>query len=116
MVISLFVLWALTGWCGNEPLILWFPLPPPVPERPPRPNWLVLRIIGMVFGVIGGFVFSRVFGPGPEPWLAAGPQPEPWGIALFAAATAVGAFVAARFVTDIYGQLTNRRLAERVGS
>ena len=111
MTISLLVLWTLTGWCGTVPLILQIVKLPPIPDPdpPPRPNWLVLRIIGAVSGVIGGFVFSRVFGPSPEPWLAAGPRPEPWAIALFAAATAVGAFVAARFVTDIYGQLTNRR-------
>ena len=111
MIISLLVLWALTGWCGTVPLILQIVKLPPIPDPdpPPRPNWLVLRIIGAVSGVIGGFVFFRVFGPWPEPWLAAGPRPEPWAIALFAAATAVGAFVAARFVTDIYGQLTNRR-------
>ena len=109
MTVSLFVLWALTGWCGSVPLILEILKPPSIPDPPPRPNWLVLRMIGAVSGVIGGFVFSRAFGPQPEPWLAAGPHPEPWGVALFAAATAVGAFVAARFVTDIYGQLTNRR-------
>lgn len=111
MTISLFVLWALTGWCGTVPLRLRIPIPLPVPDPdpPPRPNWLVPTIIGAVSGMIGGFVFSRAFGPSPEPWLTAGPQPEPWAIAVFAAATAVGAFVAARFVTGLYAQLSNRQ-------
>jgi len=108
MTIALFMLWASTGWCGTVPLILSITKGPLVPEPPPRPNWLVLRMIGAVSGVIGGFVFSRVFGPWPEPWLVAGPQPEPWMIALFAAATAVGAFVVSRVITDIYGQIKAR--------
>jgi len=62
-------------------------------------------MIGAVSGVIGGFVFSRAFGPQPEPWLAAGPRPEPWAMAIFAVASAVGAFVVSRVVTDIYEQI-----------
>jgi len=105
MMVSLLVLWALAGWCGSVPLILSITKGPLVPEPPPRPNWLVLRMIGAVSGVIGGFVFSRAFGPQPEPWLAAGPRPEPWAMAIFAVASAVGAFVVSRVVTDIYEQI-----------
>ncbi|MFL6228130.1 MAG: hypothetical protein ACJ741_05065 [Pyrinomonadaceae bacterium] len=101
MLFPLIVLWALVGWCGNEPRRL---VPtPPKPE--PGPDWLVSRVIGAVAGVIGGFAYLKVFGPHPEPWLSAGPQPEPWLPAVFAAATTVGAFVAARIITGIYGQM-----------
>lgn len=108
-MMPLFILWALTGWCGTVPWIFLFPPPPPDPERPPRPNWLLLRIIGVVSGVGGGWVFTNTFAFGQGvPRIAEGPYPEPWLRIVFAAATAVGAFIAARFVTDIYGQLSNR--------
>jgi hypothetical protein len=69
-MIPLLLLWALLGW-GS---VLILPPPPldlePLPRGPrPRPYWLILRIIGMVAGVIGGWVFSIVFRPHPEPWL-----------------------------------------------
>lgn len=110
MTTSLFVLWAVTGWCGNELFRIKIPKEVFVPEPRPKPNWLVLRTIGAVTGLIGGFVFSQVFGSGRGLLsLAAKPEPEPWITAVFAAATAVGAFVAARFVTDIYEQLSGSR-------
>lgn len=106
----LYVLWAVTGWCATVPVRIKITKGPPIPDPDsgPKPNWIVLRIIGVVSGVIGGFVFSRVFQPEPEPWLTAGPHPEPWALAVFAAATAVGAFVVARLVTDLYEQFSNR--------
>ena len=108
---SLLLLWILTGWCANVPR---YRIPrrripvPPEPDPPPRPNWIVPTIIGVVAGVIGGWVFVEVFGPYPEPWREAGPFPEPWARAVFAAASAVGAFVLGRVATDIYEQLSNR--------
>jgi hypothetical protein len=95
MYLYLIVLWALVGWCGTVP-----PRPlPPLPD-PPRPRpWFVSKAIGMVAGVVGGYVFTQVFLP---------QDPDPIRSALFAAASAVGAFVAARVVTDIYEQLSNR--------
>lgn len=72
-----------------------------IPERPPRPNWL-LRVIGVVGGVIGGRVFTEAFGL-PVPWITAGPSPEPWMGVIFAAATTVGAFIGASLLVDIYG-------------
>lgn len=111
-MIPLILLWVLAGWSGVP---VDFKVPPwqrePDPKLPPRPRpyWLT-RIIGMVAGVIGGFAFLAVFGPQPEPWrVVAGPHPEPWATAVFAAATAAGAFIAARIVTDIYEQLSTRR-------
>ena len=109
MKISLMVLWVLAGWCGSELRRINFPPPHvSVPEPPPHPEWLVTRIIGAVTGLIGGWGFVQTFGPGPEPWLTAGPRPEPWAVALFAAATAVGAFVVSGVITDIYRQIRGR--------
>jgi hypothetical protein len=124
MTIYITLLWILAGWCGSEPRIIYFPFPfPPIPdpEPPPRPEWskwFVPRIIGAVTGLIGGWGFVQAFGPRPEPWLLLKPHPEPWvaggdpvpwAMAVFAATTAVGAFVVSRVVTDIYGQLSRRR-------
>ena len=63
----------------------------------------------MIAGIIGGWAFTRVFGPLPEPWVTAGPRPEPWVSALPAAASSLGAFVVARVATDIYGRLRGGR-------
>jgi len=106
---TLIWLWILVGWCGSgaPTIVIKGPLHGKDPEPPPRPEWLVSRIIGVVTGVIGGWAFSIAFGPYPEPWLKDQPRPEPW-IAVFAAATAVGAFVVSRFVTDIYGRIRQR--------
>jgi hypothetical protein len=112
MRLSLFVLWALAGWCIVGAPIISLRLPGrgvDIPERPPHPNWLLLRTIGVVGGVIGGLVFTAVFGPWPEPWITAGPQPEPWIPVVVAAATTVGAFLGARLLVDIYGLITGRR-------
>lgn len=119
MRLSLFALWALEGWCLVG-LFRWR-LPPQldIPERPPRPNWLTPRIIGVVGGVIGGMVFTAAFGypvpwltaafGDPVPWMTAGPRPEPWMGVIFAAATTVGAFLGASLLTDIYGLIRGNR-------
>ncbi|MDQ2936108.1 MAG: hypothetical protein M3R67_01215 [Acidobacteriota bacterium] len=100
MNVSLIVLWALVGWCGSEPRIIRFPWPgPPVPDPDPEPWWLVSRIIGVAAGILGGWGFTQVFGP----------QPEPWRLALPAATSAVGAYVVARVVTDVYAKLTGAK-------
>jgi hypothetical protein len=114
MRIALLVLWGITGWCATL-LLLRLRLPPPpldTPEEPPpRPNWLLRRVIGVVGGVVGGLVFTAAFGPRPEPWIifkpqpvpwvTAGPSPEPWML-LVAAATTVGAFLGASLLVDLY--------------
>jgi len=115
MRLSLFVLWGITGWCGTLLLLLLrFPPPPLVDtqERPPRPNWLLHRIIGVVGGVVGGWVFTEAFGQG-VPWIATGPYPEPWLRIVFAAATAVGAFIGASLLTDLYGLVRSSRKVTR---
>jgi len=97
-MISLIGLWALAGWCGTVPW-RWrrrrIPSPPdPEPWRFSITAWIISRVIGVVSGVIGGWGFTQVFGPHPEPWTSALP----------AAASAIGAFVLAGVITDIYEQ------------
>jgi hypothetical protein len=98
MSATLIIFWLLVGWCGTVP----HPPFPPVPDPdPPRPHpWLVSKVIGGVAGIIGGWVYTQVFLP---------QDPDPIRSALFAAASAVGAYVAAGVITDIYGQITTRR-------
>ena len=86
---GLLALWALVGWCGTPYPRWWWRIPPPQPDPEP---WWRSRLVGVVAGVLGGWAFTQVFGP----------QPEPWNV-LTAAATSVGAFVASRFVGDIVG-------------
>jgi len=93
MNVSLLVLWALVGWCGTVPRR--WPWPPPPPDPGPDPWWLFSRVIGVIAGIIGGWAFTRVFGPQPEPWVSALP----------AAASSLGAFVVARVATDIIGRV-----------
>lgn len=85
-VFPLYALWALGGWCGT-PYPGWWPRPHPDPEP-----WWRSKLIGVVAGVVGGWAFTQAFGPQPEPWTSAVP----------AAATVVGAFVASRFLGDLY--------------
>ncbi len=99
----LFALWALVGWCGSEPRRIRLPKGPWPPEPDPEPWWLVSRIIGVLAGIIGGLAYTKVFGP----------QPEPWSQALPAAVSSLGAFAAARFVTDVYGKVAGARDAAR---
>lgn len=115
MRLSLFVFWAIVGWCITGVRIWWWhgPIPIDTPEPVPHPNWLVLRIIGVVGGIIGGWVFMRVFGPQPEPWSVAGPGPQPWAMVVFAAATSVGAFLGASLLTDLYGLVRGNRTMTR---
>lgn len=95
MSFPLIALWVLVGWCGNEPRPIPIIGPGPDPDPDPKPYWIT-KFIGVVAGVLGGWGYTQVFGP----------QPEPWSHALPAAATAVGAFVVARFVTDLFGKLS----------
>lgn len=93
MSLTLFALWAAVGWCGT-PYPGWWRGPRPHPD--PEPWWLIGKIIGVVAGIVGGWAFTQAFGPRPEPWTSALP----------AAASALGAFVVARIVGDIYGRLS----------
>ena len=92
MSLTLLALWAFVGWCGTVPRRWPFPPGPPDPD----PWWFISRIVGIVSGLLGGWIYTR--------WFPC-PPPEPWVSALPAAASAVGAFVTARFVTDIVGRM-----------
>ncbi len=96
MNLSLIALWALVGWCGTVPR----PRFPPPPEPDPWPIYLVGRVIGVVSGIVGGYVFTQVFLP---------QDPDPIRSGVYAAASAVGAYVASGVVTDIHGLIFNRR-------
>jgi hypothetical protein len=97
---SLIILWALVGWCGTVPRPWWPPLPPPPDPPEPRPCLVCGKVLGAIAGIIGGWAYTQVFLP---------QDPIPARSALYAASTAVGAFVVARVVTDVYGLISNKR-------
>jgi hypothetical protein len=78
---ALFALWAIAGWCGNEPPWWWWwirrHLPPPPPPPPDGDPWWRSKLIGVVAGIIGGWVSTQVFGPSAlmTPSQLAQPQP-----------------------------------------
>jgi uncharacterized membrane protein YeaQ/YmgE (transglycosylase-associated protein family) len=49
--------WALIGWCGT-PFPRRWPWPPPPPDGDP---WIV-KVIGIIGGVAGGWAFGQLFG------------------------------------------------------
>jgi hypothetical protein len=91
MNIALIALWGAVGWCGT-PYPGWWRGPRDGPQPEP---WLVVKILGVMAGILGGWAFTVVFGPSPEPWTAALP----------AAASAIGAFVGSRVAVDVYGRV-----------
>ena len=82
MELGLFVVWMLAGWCGTGPIRL--PIPPP-----PTPNPWILRALGVVGGVAGGWLFASAW-PGEV-------------TAIYAASTAVGAVIGSIVVQDLVG-------------
>lgn len=95
MNISILVFWAIIGFdcCTLWPWWWLWPIPPPPPpERGLRPNWLLPIIIGIVGGIAGGWSFTQVFGPQPEPWTSLVP----------AAATGIGAFAGGHLLVGLY--------------
>ena len=95
---GLFALWAIVGWCGTPYPRWWWRVPPPPDPEP----WWRSRLIGVVAGVLGGWAFTQVFGPSPEPWTV-----------VTAGATAVGAYFASRLVGDLYGLVRGGGSANR---
>lgn len=82
----LIVMWGVGGWCGTRWPGWWRGPRPPQPDPEP---WLTVQIIGIVAGVIGGWIVNQMIGPGPE-------------LAGRIAATTIGSVLASRLVTDIY--------------
>ena len=61
MDLKVAVLWALVGWCGTPwPKPPW-PLPLPDPPPEPRPNPWVIKLVGVVGGLVGGFAFNLMW-------------------------------------------------------
>lgn len=105
MTLSLLALWALAGWCLTGVHEWWLkPLPLiDFPEEPPPgPDWIIPKILGVVGGVIGGWVFTEVFVSGSDSLTTIGPQGDSWMPLVRAAATTVGAAIGATLLTDSY--------------
>lgn len=123
MRLSLFVLWAIVGWCATP--WLWYPsYPDPDPDPWPLKLIVVSRIIGVVAGVAGGLIFMQMFDPESVLWIAGKPQPDPWIAAkpqhipwiVHTAASALGAFLTAHLLVDIYGLARSRRNMKKGGN
>jgi hypothetical protein len=95
MRFSMILLWALVGWCGSVPRQR-IPLPL---DPDPWPIYFVVRTLGVVCGIAGGWAYIQLFLP---------QDPIPTKSILFAATTAVGAFAAAGVVTDISARIFDR--------
>jgi len=83
MNIALLVLWAADGWCGTP----WPGHPHPHPD--PDPWWF--RLVGLVGGVVGGWLFSAA-------WPAGNVEP-----ATYAVVTSLGAFVGGAVLRSFAG-------------
>ncbi len=88
MSIELFVLWGLAGWCGTPPR----PWPWPRPRPDPIP-WMI-KIVGVIGGLAGGWAFQTS--------LVSGGVVIDGMTGINAAATAVGAYVGSVFLADMY--------------
>ena len=88
MSVALLIFWAAVGWCGT-PWPGWWrkPWPPP----PPDPWWVIDRVVGIVGGVVGGWLFNNSWPVG---------QPELGTAVVF---SGVGALVGAIILHDLYG-------------
>lgn len=91
MSTTLVLLWILVGWCGTPWPRRW-PWPPPPPPDP----WMI-KFVNVVGGVVGGWLFNRIWPAGEVVT----------GIA--AAATTVGAFVGAVVLGDLYGLFASQQ-------
>jgi len=90
---GLFAFWMLTGWCGT-PYPGWWKGP-----RPPQPDpWWIIKILGVIGGVAGGWLFYQVWPPGQEVGITG----------IYVAATGIGAYVGSAFLRDVYGLIRGR--------
>lgn len=94
------VLWGLVGWCGTPypGWWLWYiihHLKPPPPDGDP---WLIYKVIGIIGGLAGGWVFQQVWSAGPEV------------SAIGAATSAVGALVGSVVFNDIAALIMGRQM------
>jgi len=98
-----FVFWGAVGWCGT-PWPWWWRKPPPPP--PPDPWWFVDRIVGIVGGVVGGWLFTQA-------WPVAQAGELLW---LAIAASGLGALVGSFILLDIYHGFVRGRVGAQVTS
>lgn len=90
MSLSLVGLWILVGWCGTP-----WPRPWPFPVPPdPWPWWY--KLVDVVGGFVGGWLYTQVF-------------PVDEVTAIGAAATGLGAFIGAVVLHDIFGAVMSPR-------
>ena len=89
MSVALLIFWGAVGWCGTP----WrWPVPPP-----PPPWWVIDRMVGIVGGVIGGWLFTQAW-----------PLSQT-DIGLAVVASGVGAWVGATILHDLYGLIRGAR-------
>jgi uncharacterized membrane protein YeaQ/YmgE (transglycosylase-associated protein family) len=94
MSLGLLLFWGAVGWCGT-PWPGWWRHPPPPP--PPDPWWLISRLVGIVCGVIGGWLFNQAW-PVTQAGAGAGLEVVASGVAAL-----VGAIVLLDLVSMVRG-------------
>ncbi|MBA3687626.1 MAG: hypothetical protein H0W81_02130 [Chloroflexi bacterium] len=80
--------WAIVGWCGT-PFPRHWPWPPPPP--PDGDPW-IMKVIGIVGGIAGGWAFGQLFGADLD---------NAAGLAL----TMFGAWSGSNILNDAYGMV-----------
>jgi len=96
MTIGMLIFFGAVGWCGTG-WPWWWHRPPPPP--PPDPWWFIDRIVGIVGGVVGGWLFT-------QGWAI----PDQGG-GLSAAAAGLGALVGSLILLDLYYGFVRRSAA-----
>jgi uncharacterized membrane protein YeaQ/YmgE (transglycosylase-associated protein family) len=91
------IYFAAVGWCGTG-WPWWWRRPPPPP--PPDPWWFIDRIVGIVGGVVGGWLFT-------QSW----PVAEGAGAGLSLVAAGFGALVGSLIILDLYYGFVRRGAA-----
>ncbi|HLG13206.1 MAG TPA: hypothetical protein VJH03_01615 [Blastocatellia bacterium] len=101
MNITMIALWALGGWCGT-PWPGWWRGPRPHPDPEP---WITVQVIGLAGGIAGGWMTSQIV-----QW----PDPVPWRLTPdYFTVTMIGALVASRLLTGVYGLIRDRASASK---
>ena len=95
MTIGTLLFWGAVGWCGTAWPWWWRPPPPP---PGPDPWWFIDRIVSIVGGVLGGWVFTQAW-----PMDQAG---QLMGLAVVA--SGVGALVGSFIIYDLYHSFVRR--------
>lgn len=86
-----YLFWALVGWCGTP-----WPRPWPWPPPGPDPDPWILKVVGVVGGVVGGLAFTKSGIAGTGDAMIAG---------------AIGAWVGANILVNAYGLVAGSKKA-----